>query len=255
MKNIADLRQLVAAKAPLEGVQMTAIDGLTLVRHSYPTSPVYSLQRAALCIVVQGRKQVALGGATYVYTPSHYLIASVALPVVLRVTAADPSEPYLCLRLALDPVALAEMLIKSGLQPQTFDTAPASGLNLGSITPELTDAVSRLMRLLDSPADLPALAPLAKQEIYYRLLTGALGQTVTQLATAGSRLHQISRVTTWIRAHYAEPLAIEKLVAIAGIEPVGNPQTFQGCHSDEPASISKAIASSRGAKAHGRKRP
>lgn len=217
MSNIADLLQLVAEKAPLEGVQTTAIDGLTLVRHSYPISPVYALQRAALCIVVQGRKQVTLGGTTSVYTPSHYLIASVALPVVARVTMASPTQPYLCLRLTLDSIALAEMLLSSGLQPQTIDTAPASGLNLSKITPELTDAVSRMMRLLDSPADLRALAPLAKREVYYRLLTGALGQTVRQLATAGSRLHQISRVTTWIREHYADPLEIEQLAAIAGM--------------------------------------
>lgn len=217
MSNIAELRQLVAAKAPLEGVQTTAIDGLTLVRHAHPTSPAYALQRAALCIVVQGRKQVALGDTTYVYTPSHYLIASVALPVVARVTTASPSQPYLCLRLTLDPIALAEMLLDSGLQQHALEAPPTSGLNLSNITLELTDAVSRMMRLLNSPADLPALAPLAKREIFYRLLTGTSGQCVRQLAAAGSKLHQISRVTSWIKNHFAEPLEIDQLTAIAGM--------------------------------------
>ncbi len=241
MSNIANLLQLVEANAPFEGIQTTAIDDLTLVRHSYPTTPVYSLQRAALCIVVQGRKEVALGGTTYVYTPSNYLISSVALPVVARITTASPSHPYLCLRLALDPIALADMLLTSGLQPQPCDAAPASGLNLSKITPDLSDAVSRIMRLLDTPSDLPALAPLAKREIYYRLLTGALGQSVRQLATAGSKLHQISRVTNWIKDHFADPLEIEQLVSIAGMSRSALHKHFKAVTQMSPLQYQKQL--------------
>ncbi|HWM80452.1 MAG TPA: AraC family transcriptional regulator [Pseudolabrys sp.] len=217
MTNNSHLLDLVTSKAPAEGLQSTAIDELTLVRHSRPTNPAHSLQRPALCIVVQGRKQVALGDSTYIYTPSHYLIASVAVPVLARVTQASTSQPYLCLRLALDPVVLAEMRMDSGPPADTSDEPPASGLNIGAMTPELIDAAARMMRLLDTPRDIPALAPLAIKEIYYRLLTGTLANTLRQVATAGSRLHQVSRAAAWIRNHYTQPVKIEKLAHIAGM--------------------------------------
>lgn len=63
-----------------EGKSQTNIDGVEVFRASSPTAraPIVYLPR--ILIVGQGRKQAFLGGETYVYDPSNYLVLTVPLP-------------------------------------------------------------------------------------------------------------------------------------------------------------------------------
>jgi hypothetical protein len=63
---------------------------------------------------------------------------------------------------------------------ETELTSPRSAgdvkaIDVSPLEPNLQDAVLRLIRLLDTPADARAPAPLDKREIIYRLLVGAQG--------------------------------------------------------------------------------
>jgi hypothetical protein len=61
-----------------------------------------------LCIVAQGAKSVLLGREVHEYDASRMLVFRVAG----QVTRATPSEPYLGLRLDLDPPKIAELVLK-----------------------------------------------------------------------------------------------------------------------------------------------
>jgi transcriptional regulator GlxA family with amidase domain len=84
---------------------------------------------------------------------------------------------------------------------------------LGQATRPLLDAVLRLVDLLDTPDDLPVLAPLIEREIVYRLLTGDQGARLRQIASVGSQSHRIARAIDWLKAHYARPLRVDDLAA------------------------------------------
>lgn len=75
----------------------------------------------------------------------------------------------------------------------------------------------RLVRLLDTPDDIEALAPLTVREILYRLLIGPSGPALRQMAQAGSRLSQISRAILWIRENFRDACPIEQAAEIAGM--------------------------------------
>ncbi|WP_195842544.1 AraC family transcriptional regulator, partial [Bordetella pertussis] len=75
----------------------------------------------------------------------------------------------------------------------------------------LLDAVLRLARLLDTPADIPVLAPLIEREIHYRLLSGPMGGRLRHIARAEGTALQIARAIDWLRRHYAQPLRVEHL--------------------------------------------
>lgn len=239
MEYTAILAKLIARNAPVDGVHSTAVDALTLIRKSAPTDPIYGLQRPALCIVAQGHKQVVVGSSVYNYDPSQYLIVSVTLPVMAQVTRASPEAPYLCLRMALDPVVLSDMILTCGLPPPRRATVP--GLQVSRTTPELTDAVVRLVRLLDTPADIPALAPLALREIHYRLLKGAQSGLVQQIAVAESRVQQVTRAMTWIREHFTEPLSIEALAHVSHMSRSAFHQHFKAVTTMSPLQYQKQI--------------
>ena len=64
---------------------------------------VHSVVRPSFCVIAQGSKEILLGGNSYRYDPSHYLIATVELPRVSQVLEASKEKPYLSFRLELDP--------------------------------------------------------------------------------------------------------------------------------------------------------
>ncbi|MBC8932461.1 AraC family transcriptional regulator N-terminal domain-containing protein, partial [Escherichia coli] len=69
----------------------------------------------------------------------------------------------------------------------------------------------RLLRLLDTPADIPVVAPLIEKELLYRLMTSGQGTRLRHMAIAGSQTHRIARAIEWIRDHFAEPMRVESL--------------------------------------------
>jgi hypothetical protein len=172
MDTLALFAAAIARHAPVDGIHDTFLPGVRLIRSSSPTMPMPVLYERTVCLVAQGRKRAVLGTTAFVYDPSYYLVASVELPVTGAVIEASPERPYLCLSLDLDIVVLGDLALRhppAGPDDDGDDT----GMALNRTTPELLDAALRLTRLLDTPADIDALAPLVTREILYRLLTGA----------------------------------------------------------------------------------
>jgi hypothetical protein len=71
------------------------------------------------------------------------------------------------------------------------------------------DAVVRLARLLDSPAEARFLMPLITREIIYRLLMGEQSARLRHVATLGDNPYRISQAIERLRKDYDQPLRIE----------------------------------------------
>src|SRR5690606_20102522 len=161
-------------------VHCTAIEALSLIRSDTPTETLHSVHKPALCVLVQGRKEVHLHGERYVYDPLNYLVVSVTLPLAGRVIQASPSVPYLCARIDIDPAQISQLIADSS--PIGVPSQDAGrGLYLGQVDGSLLDALLRLLQLLDNPDDIAPLAPMALREIFYRLLRGQQGQRLYEI--------------------------------------------------------------------------
>ena len=75
----------------------------------------------------------------------------------------------------------------------------------------LLDAVVRLVRLLDAPAEAPILLPLISREIVYRLLMGEQSGRLRHLAILGGYPFHIARAVQRLRQDFDQPLRIESL--------------------------------------------
>ncbi len=106
MNRIEELAEIIARHAAEDGMHASALPRLSLVRSCTPTQAVPAVYRPSLCLIAQGRKQVDLGGRSYVYDPQQYLTVSVDLPLVGSILQASPQQPYLCLALDIDLPAL-----------------------------------------------------------------------------------------------------------------------------------------------------
>jgi AraC-like DNA-binding protein len=216
-KQQSELARLIERHTGADGVYETALPRTILIRASQPTAPLHALHEPALCIVAQGRKQVMLADEVYLYGPEQCLVVSVDLPVVGQVIQATSKEPYLCMRLDLDPGQLSELRMEVGSgdaqKQQTEQTAGrlGPGMSVNPIDAQLLDAVIRLLRLLDTPKDIAILAPLIEREILYRLLIGEHSARLRQIARADHRLESVNRAISWLKRNYAEPFRIETI--------------------------------------------
>ncbi|AOE84958.1 AraC family transcriptional regulator [Pseudomonas sp. TCU-HL1] len=205
-----ELVQLIERFTRLDGLLATAIPGLSLYRVTQPSEPLHCLYEPALGLVVQGRKKVLLGEETYYYGPSQYLVVSVDLPVIGQVIEASPEVPFLSLRLDLDPREISALLMDLPAPAPAPQPCPRC-LSVSGLGVALRDAVLRLLRLLDTPDDIPVLAPLVRREILYRLLRGEQCAQLRQIASSGTQGHRIGRAVNWLRQNFHQPLQIERL--------------------------------------------
>jgi hypothetical protein len=200
--------------------------GVLLGRASRPTALGFGVCDTALCVIAQGSKEVLLGGHPYRYDPAHYLITTAALPVAFRVTEASEERPYLTLVLRLDPTLVASIIAEAG-HPAPQDRDAVRAIDVSPLAPGLLDAAVRLVGLLDSPTRARVLAPLVVREIVYRLLEGAQGGRLSQLAVPGGHAHRVARAVERLRKEFDQPLRVEDLARELGMRRLGLPPPLQ----------------------------
>jgi hypothetical protein len=125
-----------------------------------------------------------LNEEAYRYGVAQYLVVSVDLPLCGCVVEATPAQPYLGFKLKLDPAQLCEIIAQTN--PDMGKKESVKGWFISDAAPPLIDCAIRLTKLLETPQDIPFLAPMIIREIYYRLLTGEQGEAVRQIATAAA---------------------------------------------------------------------
>jgi AraC-like DNA-binding protein len=238
---LLELRRLLERHSGHDGIHTTPIPGLSFLRASAPNDqPLHMIHEAALCLIVQGAKQVMLGGQIYAYDALRFLVVSVDVPITAQVMQASAAMPYLCFRLDLDPHEIAAMI----LQTRMLAAAPREGLaalSLVKTSAELLDAALRLARLLDTPEDIAPLAPLAKQEILYRLLKGEQGMRLRQIAAADSHAQRISRAISRLKQHFDQPLDIEAIAREAHMSRSSFHHHFKSITSMSPLQYQKQL--------------
>lgn len=225
MEPSMQLRELISRHAAVQK-QTTEVQGLTLYRVDRPTLPTDTVYSPRICMVLQGKKTIRLGEQVFSVDSSQYFIATVNLPVSARIEQADPASPHLALSFELEREEIAKLLAEAPVI-HAAEPLDRTGIAVSRQTPEIVSAALRLVSCLDAPDDIDMMAKLAKLELYYRLLRGELGPMLRQLATHGTNLAQIGRVTDWIKGHFAEAMSIGKLADMAGMSPTSLHRHFK----------------------------
>jgi AraC-like DNA-binding protein len=210
-----ELAALIDRHCPADGMVDTAIPGVKIFRGSNTEVPTCTIMTSVFAIMAQGAKRITVGDDTYDYDARHYLISSVDLPIFGRITRASIAEPYLGLGLAIDPLKINELT--AAMPKNRALEGVDRGIAVGLLNVDIQNTALRLARLLDTPADIPVLAPIIERELLYRLLAGPLGSRLRQAAASGSHSHQIVRAIDWLKTNLDQPLSIERLASLANM--------------------------------------
>ena len=232
-----ELRTL-AARAQNRLTQ-TGIPRVAMVQGAIPEHELAAVYQPMVNLILQGSKSMTVGEQVLHYCPANYFVMSVDLPAVGTIWPAATGEPYLAVALTLDPSIIAGLLADLP-EPARAERAVA-GFSVAAVTEELMDAWVRMLRLMDRPADIAALAPAYEREILYRVLQGPHGAMLREIATPDTAMARVSRAITVIRRDFDQPLPVETLAEQAMMSVSAFHRHFKAVTAMSPLQYQKRI--------------
>ncbi|MBT2649848.1 AraC family transcriptional regulator [Bacillus sp. ISL-34] len=235
-----ELAKLIERFSKQDGVHLTPIRSLFLIRESIITEPISRVNEPSFCIILQGEKEILLGEDRFLYGPGNYIVASVDLPVTGQVIKASIESPYLALKLEFTSSQVLEVLNDTDIQSGQGKNSKRA-MFVSEVEPSLLDAVLRLVCLLENPKHIPVLAPLLKKEILYWILQGPHGVVLEQMALEGSNASRIREVIDHIINNYEESFRIEELAEIANMSVSSLHRHFKEVTAMSPIQFQKQL--------------
>lgn len=218
----------------------TAIPNLRLAAFDRRTVPTPLLCEPMICVVLQGLKQVTVGGRLLRFEPGRCFISTITVPAMSAVLEADDMSPYLAVALTLDLDLLTDLLWDEVATPKS-NAMGQEGFGLDRAPDLLLNALDALVALLDTPEDVAALSRGREREVLYRLLKSGHGDMLRRLACDGSQASQIRIAVETIRRNAGKSLRIEDLASIAGMSVASFHRHFKSVTSMTPLQYQKTL--------------
>ncbi|MFD8935419.1 AraC family transcriptional regulator N-terminal domain-containing protein [Streptomyces sp. NPDC059578] len=214
----------------------TAVPRLSLITLDELVAPADLLYDPMVCFISDGAKRAVAGERSWTTARGDMFLNTLRVPV----TASCERVPYRSAIMRLDTRVLTELLLDMGESSPRPLPGPG-GQVTATMTPELLDAVTRWVRLLDAPDDIGPLAPRIEGEILYRLLGSPLGPVLRQFTLADSATARVRAAAAWICEHYAEPLTVEEIAAVAHMSTATLHRRFKAATGMSPLRFQKQL--------------
>lgn len=232
--------ELVDQHTPNEGVTETGLEGLQLFRATQPVERIPAVYSPSVCGILQGSKRAYLGGEEHVYDESGFLCCTMPLPIEAAIPHATPEEPVLGFLLSLETQVLLETLVKletiSHTETSVVEQMP--GLMVAEWDAMFSDAVLRMLQLLDDPEALQILGRGRLREVMFALVRGGAGTLLLRNLGAS---RDISRVLGYIQKNLHNPLTIEDLVKESRMSKTVLHRKFKAATTLSPLQFIKAL--------------
>jgi AraC-like DNA-binding protein len=216
------LATIIAARATTEGVTTAVYPGVRFIRISRPaTFTKQSTFGLTLAVVAQGRKVARYGGVELAYDPLNYLVITGESMGEGQIIEASPTRPYLAVCVDIPADALARTLLAFGDEGGAVTTRPRAAPVPAFTAPldgPITDVVIRLLDAIADPLERRMVAPLAMDELIFRLLrteaAAVLRQEVAHTPEAGA-IQQAMRFMRQNAVHTLTVKAVAQQVAMS----------------------------------------
>jgi len=214
------LRDMVAARTPVDGRTDALYPGLRCYRFSHPIR-YEKTQRLTpgVVVVLQGRKTAHLGGdRSLAYGATQCLVLGAEVACLGTVVGASAAAPYLAIHLDLPPdvlvksfLALAEGGGGGGGAAPPAEPARVREHFTAPVGPEVVEAFARLLLAADDPVDRRTLAPLTVEEIVLRLLRSEAAAAIRSASAVTKAGAPIQTAIGFMRRHLGRPLSVAEI--------------------------------------------
>ena len=216
-------------------------EGLQLFRAGSTTELTHGISYPALCLIVQGSKEVVLGSDRYRYDANHYLITAAALPIESRFTEASAECPCLGVVIRLEPAVVGSVVAETA-RPGSVHRTSVRAFRASPLDAGLLGAVLRLVKLQGVPADEAGfLRPLVLRELVFRLLRGEQGGWLRHTAVLGGYRHRIAEALEQLQTSFDRPLRVEDVARDVGMSVSSFHHHFKAVTAMSPVQFQKRM--------------
>ena len=211
------IKELIKRRLPEAGLLDTALKGVQLFRvtESIPCMP--AVYEPTVVAILSGSKEAVLDGEHHVYGSNKYLLCPMTLPIEAGTPLASEDNPLLGVMIALEPRMMRELTMEieaaGGAVRKSRNGAP-SALALASWDGRFTQALLRLLDLLDNPVDLEVLGHGRLRELCYAVLLGEAGAAARRVFGVGN---EIARTIDYFSTHLNDQITIDDMAGHAGM--------------------------------------
>ncbi len=236
------IRQLIEAKMHEDGLVDTGVNGVQLFRVTEPVRCTPAVYEPTLVAIVSGTKEAIIDGTSHVYDSSQYMCCAISMPVEAGTPMASPDNPLLGVQIALDPRLMTELAIEmenaAGAIRESQGGPLPKGFALAHWDDDFTEALLRLVQLVDLPTETAVLGEGRLREVYYALLNSEAGAAARRAFGVGN---EIARLIEHVSAHLNEEITIEDMAAHVGMSRAVFHRKFKEATTMSPLQFVKGI--------------
>ncbi|WP_205910807.1 AraC family transcriptional regulator [Paroceanicella profunda] len=212
---------------------------MAMVQGVIPEHQLAAVYEPMVNLILTGSKTMTVGDRALRYDPATYFVMSVDLPAVGAVHPSGDGAPYLAVSLTIEPSVVATLLADMPKPAESPLCSPA--FSVAAVTADLLDAWVRMLRLMDRPEEIAALAPSFEREILFRVLQGPMGWMLRDIAMPGTALSRIGVAIRWIRENFGSPIRVEALAEMASLSLSAFHRHFKAATALSPLQYQKHV--------------
>lgn len=235
------IKQLFERRLPEAGLVETALKGVQLFRVTEAMPCVPAVYEPTVVAIVSGVKEAILDGNRHIYDSSRYMLCPMTMPVEAGTPQASPENPLLGAVISLDPRVMRELSLEMETAAGALgkpDGAALQGLALARWDTGFTQALLRLLELLESPMDAAVLGPGRLRELYYAVLKGEAGDAAKRAFAVGN---EIARTIDYLSTRLNEPVRIDDMAAQVGMSRAVFHRRFKEATTMSPIQFVKSM--------------
>ncbi len=218
--------------------------GLRMLRREESNRSIDCVAPASVGIICAGSKEARILSRRFAYGAGACVVMSVDLPDSFEAVAATHENPFLALSIDLEESVMTTVLARLREQAEnglSAAAAPASAAAVFPASEAILSAFLRFLRLADSGDDVPFVAPLVKEELYYRLLTSPGAEAFRALFRSGTPESRIRESAAWMRANYRTDFDVDAVASRVGMSPATFYRHFRNVMGSSPRQYVKTL--------------
>lgn len=235
------IKDLIERRLPEAGLADTALKGVQLFRVTEAMPCVPAVYEPTVVAILSGTKEAVLDGSHHVYDSGKYLLCPMTLPVEAGTPQASEEDPLLGVVITLDPRMMRDLAIDietaTGSNRQSQGSATLA-LALASWDVCFTQALLRLLELLDNPVDLEVLGQGRMRELCYAVLMGEAGAAARRAFGVGN---EIARTIDYLSNHLNEQVTIDDMADHVGMSRAVFHRRFKEATTMSPIQFVKSM--------------
>lgn len=219
----------------------TRIEGVQIFRVVEAMPCVPAVYEPTLVAIVSGEKEAIVDGNRHVYDSRQYLLCPMTLPVEAGTPHASPDTPLVGVSISLNPQVMRELSLEMetamGVFPET-ESSQMQGLSLANWDRGFTQALLRLLELLDDPTGAAVLGKGRLREVYFALLSGEAGRAARRAFGVGN---EIARTIDYLSDHLGDQITIEDMASRVGMSRAVFHRRFKEATGLSPLQFMKSL--------------